>query len=69
MRIVPEAAATRRPIPATRARPMPSMNNQLAYQVLAIVWKKPCRGPASTEARKPLVGLPPLIQALADGIE
>jgi hypothetical protein len=26
------------------------------------------RGPTSTEARKPLVGEPPLIQALADGV-
>jgi hypothetical protein len=57
--------------PAMSATPMvssPSMNSPLAHQVPAIAWKKDWNGPTSTEARNPLVGDPPLIQALADGV-
>ena len=67
----PEMAAMRMATPAMRAMPMasrPSMNRPLAHQVPAMAWKKDWRGPTSTEARKPLVGEPPLIQALADGV-
>src|SRR3954463_11867181 len=65
------AAGMRMPQPSTRATPMassPSMNSQLAQPVPAMVWKKLWKGPTSTLERKPLVGEPPLIQALADGV-
>lgn len=67
---VPDTAAIRRPMPAVSATPMPrrpSTNSQWAYQVPAMSWKKPSNGPTSTD-RKPLVGLPPLIHAFADGV-
>src|SRR5829696_4972333 len=68
---VPLTAAIRRPTPKTRARPMPSrpiMNSQLAQGVPAQAWKVDSKGPTATPLRNPLVGEPPLIQALADGV-
>src|SRR4029453_3661413 len=67
----PEMAAMRMATPAMRAMPMrrgPSMNRRLAHQGPAMAGKKDGKGPIWTEARKPLVGEPPLIQALADGV-
>src|SRR6266545_1722114 len=68
---VPLAAAIRSPIPRSNATPMlsrPSMNSQFAQVVPAQLWKVDSNGPTSTLLRKPLVGEPPLIQALADGV-
>src|SRR5829696_7298442 len=68
---VPLTAATRSPIPRISATPMasrPTMNSQLAQVVPAQVWKVDSNGPTATPLRKPLVGEPPLIQALADGV-
>src|SRR4029453_7419149 len=68
---VPLAAAARSATPSSSATPMPSrpsMNSQLAPPVPAQLWKVDSNGPSSTPLRKPLVGEPPLIQALADGV-
>src|SRR5215217_2140259 len=67
----PEMVAIRIATPAMRATPIasrPSMNRPLAHQVPAMAWNSDWKGPTSTEARKPLVGDQPLIQALADGV-
>src|SRR6266540_3629802 len=68
---VPLAAAARSATPNSSATPMPSrpsMNIQFAQGVPAQLWKVDSNGPISTPLRKPLVGEPPLIQALADGV-
>src|SRR5207247_839884 len=68
---VPLAAAARSATPNSSATPMPSrpsMNSQFAQVVPAQLWKVDSNGPTSTPLRKPLVGEPPLIQALADGV-
>src|SRR6266545_4443712 len=68
---VPLTAAIRSPIPSVNATPMPSrpsMNSQSAHGSPAQLWKVDSSGPAATALRKPLVGWPPLIQALAEGV-
>src|SRR6266540_4192000 len=68
---VPLAAAIRSPIPSVNATPMPSrpiMNSQFAHGSPAQLWKVDSSGPAATLLKKPLVGEPPLIQALAEGV-
>ena len=44
------------------------MNSQLVTGAPAMELKKLCNGPTSTPDRNPLVGDPPLIQALALGV-
>ena len=44
------------------------MNSQSAHQVPAMAWNAVVNGPTSTELRKPLVGDPPAIHALAPGV-
>jgi hypothetical protein len=44
------------------------MNSQSAQAAPAMVWKVDSKGPTATLLRKPLVGEPPLIQALAAGV-
>jgi hypothetical protein len=44
------------------------MNSQSAQAAPAMAWKVPSKGPTATRLRKPLVGEPPLIQALAEGV-
>src|SRR3954447_7739261 len=64
-------AARRMPMPRISATPMPSrpsMNSQLTQGSPAMLWKKLWNGPTSTLDRKPLVGEPPLIHDLADGV-
>src|SRR5918995_3937460 len=68
---VPLTAATRSPIPRTRAMPMPSrpaINSQSAQAAPAMVWKVSSKGPTATRLRNPLVGEPPLIQARSAGV-
>jgi hypothetical protein len=68
---VPLTAAIRSPTPKMSASPMPSrpaMNSQSAQGAPAQAWKVDSNGPTATLLRKPLVGDPPLIQALADGV-
>src|SRR5512132_3319277 len=68
---VPLTAAIRSPTPRIRATPTasrPAMNSQYAQEAPAQAWKVDSKGPTATLLRKPLVGEPPLIQALADGV-
>jgi hypothetical protein len=71
IRTVPLSAAMRSPIPRISAMPMParaSMNSQSVQAAPAQLWKVDSSGPAATPLRKPLVGEPPWIQALAEGV-
>src|SRR4029450_10502897 len=68
---VPLTAAARSPIPRISATPMPSrpsMKVQSAQAAPAQAWKVDSKGPTATLLRKPLVGEPPWIQALAAGV-
>src|SRR5215218_4816468 len=68
---LPLTAAVRSPTPRIRATPMPSrpaMNSQSAQGAPAQAWKVDSKGPTATLLRNPLVGEPPWIQALADGV-
>jgi hypothetical protein len=59
------------PAPLCRASGY-SVNHIMASRrtpVPAMWWKKPWNGPTSTLDRKPLVGEPPLIQDLVEGVE
>ena len=44
------------------------MNSQSAQAAPAQAWKVDSKGPTATRLRNPLVGEPPLIQALAAGV-
>lgn len=71
IRAVPATAASRSAKPPTRARPTPSspaMNSQSAQVSPAQEWKVDSIGPAATPLRKPMVGEPPSIQPLPDGV-
>src|SRR5436190_20583468 len=68
---VPLTAAIRRPTPNSRATEIaarPSMNSQSAQPAPAQLVNIDWNGPWSTPPRNPLVGEPPLIHALADGV-
>ncbi len=68
-RTPPVMAASLRPAPARTATPMPSrpiMNSQSA-QGPEMFWKNPPKGPSAWDMN-PWAGVPPLIQAFAEGV-